>query len=354
MPNGGPAVCNISLTNVCNAKCDFCGYAFDKGLVTQWRYIDFELFAKALDILHAKGIRYLTYSGGEPLLHPNLAEMVRLARERDMRPSVVTNGALLAKRIEGLKEAGLKTIFISIDSPSAEVHEKNRGLTGVCDKIRAANDEIRAHGMKSIASVTINKLIDDYEALLPFLADLGFETVTFSYPKKAALGTSSLVYSETSSLIDYTPADLIAAFEKIKGLKGRFGILNPKESLSEMQRHLRQENEDFPCFGGFKYFYMDWNYDVFRCDSWHERMCSVWDFAETPPIRDGCTACMSDCYRDSSVLLHFAVSIGDAITHLRRGRLGKAGGALWTRTNRRSIAALVEGTGTLKKLARTG
>jgi len=33
---------------------------------------------------------------------------------------------------------------------------------------------------------------------------------------------------------------------------------------------------------------------------------------DTPLVRDGCTACMADCYRDSSVMLHAAVSLGDA------------------------------------------
>ena len=48
--------------------------------------------------------------------------------------------------------------------------------------------------------------IEDYEALPGFLESLGFDTVTFSYPKRAELGTSSLVYSESSSLIDFSPS----------------------------------------------------------------------------------------------------------------------------------------------------
>src|SRR2546430_11953897 len=55
--------------------------------------------------------------------------------------------------------------------------------------------------------------------------------------------------------------------------------------------------------------------------SWRERMCSVWEFAEMPLVRDGCTACIADCYRDSSVMLHFAVSLGDALDSLSEGHM---------------------------------
>src|ERR1041385_4026082 len=74
MPQGGPSVCNIAVTNLCNATCDFCSFAYDKGLVTDRRYIDAERFGAALDILNERGIRYLTFSGGETLLHPRLAD----------------------------------------------------------------------------------------------------------------------------------------------------------------------------------------------------------------------------------------------------------------------------------------
>lgn len=352
MPQGGPSVCNIAVTNLCNATCDFCSFAYDKGLVTDRRYIDAERFGAALDILHKRGIRFLTFSGGETLLHPKLTDMIKTAFARGMRPSVVTNGWLLPQKLPQLRDAGLKSVIISLDAPEVEAHEKNRGLKGVCERIREANAAMRGFKMKSIASVTINKLIGDFRALPGFLKGLGFDTVTFSYPKRAKLGTSSLVYSETSSLIDYTPDELAAAFASVQALKEEMLVANPGESIADMMRHLRGEKENFACYGGLKYFYMDYDYNVFRCDSWTGKMSTVWDFAETPLIRDGCTACMSDCYRDSSVYLHLAVSIGDAIGHLKKFRLGKAAGALATRNNWRSIKSLMEGKRALSRMMR--
>jgi MoaA/NifB/PqqE/SkfB family radical SAM enzyme len=280
--------------------------------------------------------------------------MIRMAFTRGLRPSVVTNGWLLLQKLPELRAAGLKSVIISLDAPEVEAHERNRGLKGVCARIRAANATMRGWNMKSTASVTINRMIGDFGALPAFLRSLGFDSVTFSYPKRARVGTSLLAYSETSSLIDYTPEELARAFDEVRKLKRAMPVLNPSESLANMARHLRGEKESFACYGGLKHFYMDYDYNVFRCDSWSGKMCTVWEFKDAPLIRDGCTACMSDCYRDSSVYLHLAVSIGDAIAHLRKGRLGKGTGALATRQNWRSIKSLLEGKRALSRLMRAG
>jgi MoaA/NifB/PqqE/SkfB family radical SAM enzyme len=353
LARGGPAVCNISVTNVCNARCDFCNYAYDKPFVTDKRTIPYAALCDAMDILYDRGVRYLTFSGGEPFLHPRLKDLVAHAEGKSMRSSVITNGFLLSPRTIGeLQQSGLKTMFISIDAATAKEHEDNRGLPGVCEKIKQANKELRRLGVKTVASVTVSKLIRNYTDLILFLEELGFETVTFSYPKKT-LHSSSLVFSD-SSLVDFTSQELSAALEEIRKLKNRFGILNPGESLSEMLRFIGQEPQMFECYGGYKYFFLDSKLDVYRCDYLPTKLGSIQEFRTAPLIRDNCTACMSTCYRDSSVLLHFAVSIGDAVSHLKQGKFTRAAANLFTRSNARSVKALLTEWHTLRKLARRG
>jgi hypothetical protein len=235
-----------------------------------------------------------------------------------------------------------------------EDHEFNRGLKGLGQRIRAATSRMPSLGMTAIAQVTMSKLIHNYGALVPLLRDLGFEAVAFSYPQRARLGSSSLAWSSDSSLVSFTDTELLAAFDSVDDLRRDFPVNNPSASVADMKRHIRGEQERFVCYGGYKSFYMDWNYMIWRCDAWTKPLCAVWDFAKTPLIRDGCTACIADCYRDSSVMLHFAVSIGDALGHLKKGRILAALRILADRRNLTSLGAIAENAPVLSQLAKVG
>src|SRR5215469_1646008 len=114
--NGGPALCNIAVTNACNATCDFCNFARGKVPSANIRWIDADRFGSALDILFSRGIRYVSFFGGEPLLHPRIAEMIEATSQRHMGAALITNGWLLPQLAERLVTAGLKTVYVSIDA----------------------------------------------------------------------------------------------------------------------------------------------------------------------------------------------------------------------------------------------
>ena len=61
---GGPALCNIAVTNSCNAACDFCNFSRGKVAARDLRWIDTDKFGRALDILHKRGIRYVSFLVG--------------------------------------------------------------------------------------------------------------------------------------------------------------------------------------------------------------------------------------------------------------------------------------------------
>src|SRR5437879_8364891 len=70
-----------------------------------------------LDYLTAMGTSIITISGGEPLMHPELEEVIRHIRKRGMIAGMITNGFLLSKeRIASLNAAGLEHLQISIDN----------------------------------------------------------------------------------------------------------------------------------------------------------------------------------------------------------------------------------------------
>jgi MoaA/NifB/PqqE/SkfB family radical SAM enzyme len=269
--------------------------------------------------------------------------MVRYAAEHGVRPMVCTNGSLWTEaNMRELAANGLSSVIMSVDAHDVARHEQNRGLPEVCRKIRRANEVFRELGVQTTASVTASRLIEDYNKLPGFLESLGFQSCTFSYPL-TTLGSSYLSFSD-SSLVRYKTDELIEVFERIKYMKRQSGfqVMNPRESLTEMQRHLRGQKERFGCLGGHKYFYLDWNLNLYRCHFWETPMCNIYEFDSSTLIRDGCTRCMIDCYRDPSVLQFIAINASDAWKQLRKGHLFQAARHVLDRRNLVSLRAVWE------------
>src|SRR3954447_25029578 len=246
LEHGGPGYLQFAITNLCNAKCDFCGFAVDKFDPKQRRSVTLKEARDVIDIAVRNHIGYLLFVGGERLVHKELRAMVRYAAESGVRPMICTNGSLWTEQnMRGLAADGLSSVIMSIDSHDVVRHEKNRGLPDVCKKIKWANEMLAELGIQTTASVTASKLIDDYDKLPAFLRELGFESCTFSYPL-TTLGSSYLSFSD-SSLVSYRAEELVQVFEKIKLMKRNSGfpVVNPSESLNEMQRHLRGQREKF-------------------------------------------------------------------------------------------------------------
>jgi MoaA/NifB/PqqE/SkfB family radical SAM enzyme len=339
--DGGPGTCHFAITSVCNARCGFCNFAIDRLPKDQQHSVTLDDAKLALDILARNDVRYLHLTGGEPLAHRDLDEIVAHARCLSMSPILVTNGWLLTEaRVDRLIAAGMSSLVLSIDAPSAASHDENRGLEGLSARISDINRWCRDRDLPTIASVTMSRLIGDYAALPAFLRELGFEAVTFSYPL-SALPSSYLSYRE-SDLVTYSAEELDAAFEAVKVLKSSFPVLNPTASLEDMQRHLRGEPERFGCLAGYKFFYLDWHLDLYRCHNWDRPMCHITEFDEVKRVRDGCTACMIDCYRDDSVMQHIGVVISDGVAAAASGRVDKALRHWFDGRNLTSIKAVLE------------
>ncbi|MBM3881687.1 MAG: radical SAM protein [Verrucomicrobia bacterium] len=343
LDHGGPGYLQFAITNICNARCDFCGFAVDRFDPRQRRSVTLAEARDVIDICVRNHIGYLLFVGGEPLVHKDLRAMVRYAAERGIRPMICTNGSLWTDaNMRALSADGLTSVIMSIDAHDVARHETNRGLPDVCRKIQQANALFDQLGVQTTASVTASRLIEDYAKLPGFLRTLGFSSCTFSYPL-TTLGSTYLSFSD-SQLVAYRTDELAAVFEQIKQMKrtSGFPVVNPTESLTEMQRHLRGEPERFGCLGGHKYFYLDWKLDLYRCHYWEKPMCNIYEFDASKLIRDGCTRCMIDCYRDPSVLQFVAVNASDAWHALKRGQFRAAARRLFDTRNLTSLKAVWE------------
>src|SRR5712692_9292937 len=163
LDHGGPGYLQFAITHICNAKCDFCGFAVDRFDPKQRRSVTLQEARDVVDICVKNHIGYQLFVGGEPLVHKDLRAMTRYAAERGIHPMICTNGSLWTEQnMRGLASDGLSSVIMSIDAHSVATHESNRGLPEVCRKIKRANDVFSQLGIQTTASVTASKLIEDY------------------------------------------------------------------------------------------------------------------------------------------------------------------------------------------------
>lgn len=117
-----PVLCNYYLTYRCNAKCGFCDI---------WErpsnYASLEQIKKNFNDLKKLGIRVIDFTGGEPLLHPELAQILKEAKKQKFITTVTTNGLLYPKKAKEL--VGLiDMLHFSLDSSIPEEHNEMRGV----------------------------------------------------------------------------------------------------------------------------------------------------------------------------------------------------------------------------------
>src|SRR6058998_1188532 len=107
-----PLLVQIIPVRRCNIDCGYCN-EYDKVSPP----VATDVLVRRIDKLAALGTSVVAFSGGEPMLHPDLDALIHHIRKRGMMAGLITNGYfLLPKRIEQLNAAGLDFLQISIDN----------------------------------------------------------------------------------------------------------------------------------------------------------------------------------------------------------------------------------------------
>jgi len=135
-----PLRLNIEPTNFCNLSCSMC----PRELNRSFGYMDINLFQKIIDesILYGKRLIITINKDGEPLLHPELPQMIQYAKDKKAAHKInfYTNGILLTEDNSlGLIKSGLDTIHISIDAFTKETYKKVKNS----EKLDAVEENVK-------------------------------------------------------------------------------------------------------------------------------------------------------------------------------------------------------------------
>ncbi|NTZ19981.1 GTP 3',8-cyclase MoaA [Paenibacillus sp. JMULE4] len=159
----------ISVTDRCNFRCRYCMpkelFGPDHLFLPKDQLLGFEEIARLARIFASLGVEKIRITGGEPLLRKELPNLIRMLRsiEGVNDVTLTTNGSLLAKYAEELKNAGLQRINVSLDSIDENRFGQMNG--GRCD-VRTVMEGIDAAskaGMKVKVNMVVIRGINDQD-----------------------------------------------------------------------------------------------------------------------------------------------------------------------------------------------
>ncbi len=132
-----PSVIKVDISPQCTLRCPVCLHAapetFDKALLTAQRFtnqdrMSVDEFRRIIDAFHGRGLAVSMYYFGDPLIHPQLFELCRIARDGNFNVHLTTHFSYSYsdKKIAGLIESGVTHLTVAVDGASAEVYNRTR------------------------------------------------------------------------------------------------------------------------------------------------------------------------------------------------------------------------------------
>ena len=150
----------VYLTYACNLRCSHC-YMYRA--VNREVPLTVEEYRHLFDVFAAKGVKSITFSGGEPLLHPDFEEIVRMAKAYDFSVTVLSNGTQwTGSRIAFAKE-NIDEVQISVDGVDDDSCSLVRGPDVFCKAVETAVALSNAGVLTSVATTPVSETADEIE-----------------------------------------------------------------------------------------------------------------------------------------------------------------------------------------------
>ncbi|MBQ6160718.1 MAG: radical SAM protein [Oscillospiraceae bacterium] len=173
----------IDVTNQCNANCPFC-FQGDHRTCADGE-LSLQQMIQLLDELREMGTFYIGFSGGEPFARKDFLEILREAKKRHFRVSLITNAMLLTKeKIDALADMNIDHINVSFHSVVLETYLKCFGIQEKNCYYKAL-ENIQYMLQKNLSvgiAITVTKYnVEDIPATTKFFTDLGVKERDFGY-----------------------------------------------------------------------------------------------------------------------------------------------------------------------------
>jgi radical SAM protein with 4Fe4S-binding SPASM domain len=170
---GAPFQVVWNITRACNLNCQHC---YESAGMKGTDELTTEEALHGIDILADAGVLILAFSGGEPTLRPDIAQLIKHSADRGMFTAIATNAVVLAqlKKVQELKKAGLQFAQISLDGSNPKTHDSFRGVPGTFNKTVQGIKNCVAEGLfVEVATTATRHNLEEVPALIDLAAELG-------------------------------------------------------------------------------------------------------------------------------------------------------------------------------------
>lgn len=234
----------LSVTDRCNLRCLYCWGCGGMEFIPHEHILRYEEMAAIVDVAVQSGVEKIRLTGGEPFVRKNLLDLIELIRKKhehvDIR--ITTNGTLLKNHVGSLRDLGVSTINLSLDTFNRKVFHDVTGrdyLPQVMEGMEAAVQAGLALKINAVAlrGVNDNELPDFVEYALRNPVDVRFiEFMPMGCGTRwsdAHFWSSSDIVKEVSKLVDIAPVSEPlgkrgpARLFSLQGGLGRFGVISP-------------------------------------------------------------------------------------------------------------------------------
>src|SRR3954462_3729272 len=248
-----PLQCSLYLTDRCNLDCSYCT-EYDNSRPHP-KLEDLKIWIRKIREL---GTMRIALVGGEPLLHPDVVEIVRYCRELGFATRLTTNGFLLTRKLLGeLEEAGLQVMQISVDRMTPSPVTKKSFKT-ILPKLDYFNDsKISLH----ITGVICQDTLPESDAVLETGLSRGIPTevrLVHADPLQR-FRVDRGTFAQLEPFID----GMIERKRKGEKIHTNEAILKYQKSL------LRNEPVDWTCTAGYKLFFVSAQGKFWECSMVH-------------------------------------------------------------------------------------
>ncbi len=171
-------------TERCNLRCPHCWVdpewvktpeAYAEKFTGDRAEISVESFQRIVKEAKPLGLGRVKFTGGEPMLRPDLEDFFRALSEEGIRYDIETNGTLVDDaRARALKETGCFHVALSLDSPEPSFHDRFRGVEGAWKKTVEGVEHLKRHGHNiQLIMILSRDNEDQLEPMVRFAKDLG-------------------------------------------------------------------------------------------------------------------------------------------------------------------------------------